>query len=159
MSGPSCSSCAVFTKTKELMIALICIFINCAFIISQSGPSMMSSRDLLRPISSDRFVPSQSDPFESSNDYDESESKELFSTPTIEELSEMSSQPSLPSQSESSQPILKTPNNSQSQESIEKVAVNSVRRLRFRETIEERTITDVDSDMDSMEIDEPSKDS
>ena len=114
---------------------------------------MMSSRDLLRPISSDKFVPSQSDPFEASNDYDEAESRELFSTPSIEELSEMSSQPLFPSQSESSQPILKTP--SQSQDSVEKVAVNSVRRLRFRDTVEERTISEVDSD--SMEIDQPSK--
>ena len=118
---------------------------------------MVSSRDLLRPISSDHFVPSQSDPFESSNDYDEAESGELFSTPTIEELSEMSSQPLFPSQSESSQPILKTPNNSQSQDSVEKVAVNSVRRLRFRDTVEERTISEVDTDEYSMEIDQPSK--
>ena len=118
---------------------------------------MMSSRDLLRPISSDHFVPSQSDPFETTYDYDEDESRELFSTPTIEELTEMNIQPSLPSQSESSQPILKTPNNSQSQDSVEKVAINSVRRLRFRDTIEERTISEVDTDEDSMEIDQPSQ--
>merc|ERR1711892_914885 len=90
-------------------------------------------------------------------------SRELFSVPSIDELFSQTSQAVLPTMAESiSQPILKTPSqpSQESSGSQERSAINSVRRLRFQETVEEKTISEepisdepISDEPDSMEVD------
>merc|ERR1711892_1612016 len=85
-------------------------------------------------------------------------SRELFSVPSIDELYSQTSQAVLPTMAESiSQPILKTPSqpSQESSGSQERSAINSVRRLRFQETVEEKTISEepLSDEPDSMEVD------
>merc|ERR1712021_229399 len=112
-----------------------------------------------------QFLLHQTDPFAASEDDDDEcdASRELFSVPSIDELYSQTSQAVLPTMAESiSQPILKTPSqpSQESSGSQERSAINSVRRLRFQETVEEKTISDepiseepISDEPDSMEVD------